>query len=208
VHEHVCWFFQQCLGILSTLNSLHNLHSSYTAQIGKQILRCIVNERHGRHSDIKPKNILWFKNYRQQRDHLVIADLGLAEFHTTQSKSQSPWAGVGGYTQTYKAPESEVDGYIGPRYDIWALGCVFLEHASVFLRRDSKCIEEFSDKRLKEEQELPRQQNYSSDTFYYLENDDDGNADFRTPYQGLRQAKVKGTVTKVSWRLDTMVPSS
>ncbi|RSL69822.1 hypothetical protein CEP51_012293 [Fusarium floridanum] len=73
--------------------------------------------------DIKPQNILWFKNYQdKKKDHLVIADLGLTQFNTTQSKSRVVWADVRGYTQTYKAPECDVEEHVGGKYDIWCIG--------------------------------------------------------------------------------------
>ncbi|KAL2671304.1 hypothetical protein Neosp_013884 [[Neocosmospora] mangrovei] len=147
-HEHVCWFFRQCVGIVRSLHSLQNHHRSYSASIEGELRRVRFNGSHGRHSDIKPQNILWFENYQgTKKDHLVIADLGLAQFNSTQSKSQVLWANVRGCTQTYKAPESDVETFVTGKYDIWGLGCVFLEHASVFLLGDAKCIDEFSNSR-------------------------------------------------------------
>ncbi|KAF5652003.1 serine threonine kinase [Fusarium sp. NRRL 25303] len=123
VYEDACWFFLQCSGILRSLGSLHKQRSSYTASTLEEIVHVALKGNYGRHSDIKPQNLLWFSNYQGDRkDHLVIADLGLTQFNTSQSKSHASWAGIKGYTQTYKAPESEVNGEVGTRYDIWSLG--------------------------------------------------------------------------------------
>ncbi|RSL68343.1 hypothetical protein CEP54_002883 [Fusarium duplospermum] len=150
--EDVCWFFKQCVGIMRSLNALQNHASSFTP--GQGLERIIFEECHGRHNDIKPENILWFKNYEGKIDHLVIADLGLTQFNSTKSKSRMPWMDVRGYTQTYKAPESDVKGFVSGKYDVWGMGCVFLLHASVFLLGDAKCPEDFSKLRVKEDREF------------------------------------------------------
>ncbi|KAF4345114.1 serine threonine kinase [Fusarium beomiforme] len=173
-YEDACWFFRQCVGIARSLGGLHSQSSSYTATTSmEELVHVELAGKYGRHSDIKPQNILWFSDYQgDKKDHLVISDLGLTQFNTTQSKSHAPWAGIKGYTQTYKAPESEVRGQVGLRYDIWSLGCVFLEHAIVFLMRDVTCVRGFSDSRLEEDRSRNRSGNYFSDTFYNVITDD------------------------------------
>ncbi|KAG7425237.1 Serine/threonine-protein kinase atg1 [Fusarium oxysporum f. sp. raphani] len=167
IYEDARWFFRQCTGIVRSLGSLHEQRSSYTASTMEEIVHVALAGKYGRHSDIKPQNLLWFGDYQgDKKDHLVIADLGLTQFNTSQSKSHASWAGIKGYTQTYKAPESEVSREVGARYDIWSLGCVFLEHASVFLMRDDSSVKAFSDSRLEEDLRRNRKGNYHSDTFY------------------------------------------
>ncbi|KAF5533072.1 serine threonine kinase [Fusarium napiforme] len=154
VEEDAVWFYRQCAGIVRSLGSLHEQRSSYTATTVEERVHIALGGKYGRHSDIKPQNLLWFSDFQgDKKDHLVIADLGLTQFNTSQSKSHVSWAGVKGYTQTYKAPESEGSDGVGARYDIWSLGCVFLEHASVFLMRDNSCVRTFSDNRLEEDKE-------------------------------------------------------
>ncbi|RSM13239.1 hypothetical protein CDV31_005943 [Fusarium ambrosium] len=195
VYEHVCWFFRQCVGIMRSLHGLQNHASSFSSRDG--IGRVIYDACHGRHSDIKPENILWFKNYEDnQKDHLVIADLGLTQFNTTKSKSQVAWADVGGYTETYKAPESDVKRSIGGKYDIWGIGCVFLLHASVFLLGNVKCVEAFSKLREKEGQE--RRSHLSDTIFYNLVSGGYGDAGSPTAKSTRFRAEVKVTVTEVS----------
>jgi hypothetical protein len=190
-YDDVCWFFRQCAGIVRSLGSLHEQRSSYTASTMEEIVHVALAGKYGRHSDIKPQNLLWFSDYQgDKKDHLVIADLGLTQFNTTQSKSHASWAGIKGYTQTYKAPESEVSREVGARYDIWSLGCVFLEHASVFLMRDHSCVKAFSDSRLEEDRWRNKNGNYHSDTFYnVITGEDDTDAD--TPF---RSNVIRGEV--------------
>lgn len=194
-----CWFFEQCLGIMRSLNSLHNLHPSFSAMDGDELKRVIINECHGRHSDIKPQNILWFENYQdKKKDHLVIADLGLTQFNTTQSKSQVLWTNVRGYPETYKAPEGDVERRVGGKYDVWGIGCVFREHASVFLRRDFKCVKDFSKRRVKESREHRSHQSYVSDVFYNLVGDaGHGHVASTTAEKPSLRAEVKSSVQQV-----------
>ncbi|KAG9496027.1 hypothetical protein J7337_012599 [Fusarium musae] len=208
VEEDACWFFRQCAGIVQSLGSLHEQRSSYTASTVKEIVHVALEGKYGRHSDIKPQNLLWFSDFQgDKKDHLVIADLGLTQFNTSQSKSHVSWAGVKGYTQTYKAPESEGSGRIGVRYDIWSLGCVFLEHASVFLMRDKSCVRTFSNSRLKEDKYLNRSGNYHGDTFYNLIREKDLTDTYTSIGSSGIRGEVKKTVTKLKSIPDSQIPS-
>ncbi|KAF5981105.1 serine threonine kinase [Fusarium coicis] len=198
VEEDACWFFRQCAGIVRSLGSLHEQRSSYTASTVEEIVHVALEGKYGRHSDIKPQNLLWFSDFQgDKKDHLVIADLGLTQFNTSQSKSHVSWAGVKGYTQTYKAPESEGSGRVGVRYDIWSLGCVFLEHASVFLMRDKSRVRTFSNSRLKEDKYLNRSGNYHGDTFYNLIREKDLTDTYTSIGSSGIRGEVKKTVTKM-----------
>ncbi|KAF5682010.1 serine threonine kinase [Fusarium denticulatum] len=198
VEEDAIWFFRQCAGIVRSLGSLHEQRSSYTASTMEEIVHVALAGKYGRHSDIKPQNLLWFSDYQgDKKDHLVIADLGLTQFNTSQSKSHASWAGIKGYTQTYKAPESEVRGEVGARYDIWSLGCVFLEHASVFLMRDNSSVKAFSDNRLEEDFRRNRTGNYHSDAFYNVITEEDLEDEYTPIGSSVVRGEVKETVTKM-----------
>lgn len=197
-HEHVCWFLRQCVGIMRSLHGLQNHTSSLAPGEGGRPV--FYDACHGRHSDLKPENILWFKNYQDsKKDHLVIADLGLTQFRTTKSKSRVAWADVGGYTEAYKAPESDVKHVVGGKYDIWGIGCVFLLHASVFLRGDAGCIEEFSERRKAEANKHPRHGNCVDNAFYYLVREGEhGDISSRTSNRTQYRGEVKKEVREVS----------
>ncbi|KAM6516336.1 hypothetical protein FALCPG4_014519 [Fusarium falciforme] len=179
------------------MRSLHGLqnHASSSSS-GDGLGRVIYEACHGRHSDIKPENILWFKSYEDnKKDHLVIADLGLTQFNTTKSKSRVAWADVGGYTETYKAPESDVKAEVGGKYDIWGIGCVFLLHASVFLLGDIRCVETFSERRVKEARD---HRSHLCDTIFYnlVSGSHHSDASSPTAKQTRFRAEVKDTVKK------------
>jgi serine/threonine protein kinase len=57
----------------------------------------------------------------------VIADFGCAEFSTKEEVDHERRKWIPN-TPTYRAPETELDdSSITPSYDIWTLGCVYLE---------------------------------------------------------------------------------
>lgn len=64
-------------------------------------------ERYGRHGDIKPKNILWFKNDPEVDDPkgvLKVTGFGLGRFHGRDSRSKENPRTVG-WSPTYEPPE-------------------------------------------------------------------------------------------------------
>jgi serine/threonine protein kinase len=60
---------------------------------------------------------------------LVISDFGLARIHDQATQLRSKTRLAGGETIVYAAPEIELypDRVISRRYDIWSLGCIYLE---------------------------------------------------------------------------------
>jgi serine/threonine protein kinase len=81
----------------------------------------------GRHGDIKADNILLFKPVQDPRGILVVSDMGLSSFNRDTSRSNIPNSKIPG-TPGYRPPECDVKGgTISRAYDIWTLGCLFLE---------------------------------------------------------------------------------
>ncbi|KAK6065957.1 serine/threonine protein kinase-44 [Seiridium cupressi] len=111
------WLFAQLLGVAETIQSLHKPQ---------------VNIRHG---DLKPENILCFESsdpFLDQKDPsyvLVISDVGLAREHDKLTKFRSRTKQPGGGTMVYAGPEMELSEgrATSRRYDIWSLGCIYLE---------------------------------------------------------------------------------
>ena len=112
------WLSRQILGVASALDCIHNPRDIPYG-----------TPKYGRHGDIKPDNILWFQSESDPRGTLVIADFGLSSFHRELSRSNIPNRKVA-FTPRYRAPESDIyGGRISRSYDIWTLGCFFLEMA-------------------------------------------------------------------------------
>lgn len=124
------WMLDQSLGIADGLKHIHQslnfLHDNRAEEQAGGTL-C------GRHGDIKPQNILWFRDHDGCKggDVLKISDLGLAEFHSSSVERTGPYTRGG--TETYGAPELKHCSPAQPltsSYDIWSLGCVLAEVAT------------------------------------------------------------------------------
>ncbi|OAQ61687.1 kinase domain-containing protein [Pochonia chlamydosporia 170] len=136
--EKCRWAAKQCLGLAAALGKIHghdNLGDpSYSSDTPEKKDAEGDEKDWGRHGDIKPQNILWFKSYANEKDFLVISDLGLTRFHSQGSRSKVSPSGLEGHTAAYCPPEMVVSKHISQRYDIWSLGCVFLEFCTWWAR--------------------------------------------------------------------------
>lgn len=133
---------EQLLGLADALKHLHlrlNSHSNARAEDVEQGIT------HGRHGDIKPQNILWFRepSASQRVDRLKLADLGLASFHNSEVDPAYPETRGG--TETYGAPELKHHSpgqRLTSAYDVWSLGCVFIE-AAIWVCMGPKGVDAF-----------------------------------------------------------------
>ncbi|KAJ0162355.1 Serine/threonine-protein kinase SSN3 [Colletotrichum tanaceti] len=110
------WVAEQLVGMADALKFIHD--PNFFA--GEKRL-------YGRHGDIKPENILCFKG--NGRGTLVLSDLGLTKAHGDQSRSNRPGEQIP-VTPNYRPPECDIDGrdgHVSRDFDIWTLGCIFLE---------------------------------------------------------------------------------
>ncbi|KAH6625486.1 kinase-like domain-containing protein [Boeremia exigua] len=131
------WVAKQMLGLAEALKNIHNL------QIGEHEVQTLSptarQQTHGRHGDIKPENVLWFKESETSgvddflNSTLKISDLGSADFHSLGSRSVGLSTTHGGFTATYKAPEFDMRARVSPLYDIWSFGCVLMQFVIWYL---------------------------------------------------------------------------
>ncbi|RSL50902.1 hypothetical protein CEP53_008632 [Fusarium sp. AF-6] len=151
------WLIQQCLGVASGLCKVHK-DDSWPPGYGSDGDSSQASPRNrGRHGDIKPENILWFKEAEASRGHLVVADFTLMRFHSMDTVNYTE-ANQVDFSQTYCPPEVERPSQTiaNQKYDIWTLGCVYLEFITWYLigydaiRGDyfktpgGKCLESFT----------------------------------------------------------------
>ncbi|KAI1298563.1 kinase-like protein [Xylaria venustula] len=128
------WSLQQMLGIVDAMFALHEM-----------------NYRHG---DLKPENILHFKdsNEPEVRESklgtLVIADVGVSKLHHLATGLRHDPTDTKATTPCYEAPEAELDDKKprGRRYDMWSIGCIFMEFA-IWLLYGHKAIDNFKHQR-------------------------------------------------------------
>ncbi|KAL2678736.1 hypothetical protein Neosp_009487 [[Neocosmospora] mangrovei] len=89
-----------------------------------------TGEEHWRHGDLKPDNILHFKNLTSPwLGTLKIADLGLAKQHAFATSRREDPTAQRYSTSHYEAPEVVIRRH-EPRsrlYDIWSMGCIIFE---------------------------------------------------------------------------------
>ncbi|KAL8310441.1 hypothetical protein RB597_010327 [Gaeumannomyces tritici] len=116
--------------LASLASGLKLVHSSPIRKGNKQEMQPVSKKIYGRHGDIKPANILFFRPRDLQQDKgsslgiFKIADFGFTAFHSLES-IEVPAHAVG-RSPTHKAPEC--DGIsMSPSSDFWSLGAVMLE---------------------------------------------------------------------------------
>lgn len=113
--DFLAWAFTQLSGLASAVEKLHSP---------------AVNCRHG---DLKPENILCFENKHcvnsLAQPWLVISDVGLATYHTEATEFRDMATRTLSGTAMYEAPEAVIfrNKARSRRYDIWSIGCLYLE---------------------------------------------------------------------------------
>lgn len=169
--DTVLWMARQCKGIASGIIKIHAHVSTYQ----KKDPNGSANENvvFGHHGDIKPENVLWFcepsHTDRNVGGTLKLSDFGLAEFSIHQTTSMPPkskW----GVSLAYRAPESDLKqgNAIGRSYDIWTLGCLYLEFITWMLG-GSQLLDEFAEARKARDAMWHEMETH---TFFKLEIDD------------------------------------
>ncbi|KAK1979544.1 LOW QUALITY PROTEIN: hypothetical protein LZ30DRAFT_751334 [Colletotrichum cereale] len=124
-HQLVVWLAEQANGIASGLKLIQHPPKDLTLTQDAGDF--------GRHGDLKPENVLWFKDHnRDERivgnGILKIVDFGLTRYHTHNSRYVNA-QGIR-FSSTFKAPEVDV---VSQAYDIWTLGCLLLEFVTWYL---------------------------------------------------------------------------
>jgi serine/threonine protein kinase len=90
-----------------------------------------------KHMDIKPQNILVVEGDREF-PHVILCDFGVSSAEDRADDQSRPW------TRQYIAPEV-FEGFARKQAaDIWSLGCVFAEMASIPLSQDNELWMDFS----------------------------------------------------------------
>jgi hypothetical protein len=122
----VLWMVNQCKGIADGVMNIHKYASS-----NSKVLSTTVSPdfKFGHHGDIKPENVLLFSDMDSNHPGILkLSDFGLAEFSIHRTVSMMPKS-VFAMSPPYRAPEVDLEGkdVIGRQYDMWSLGCLYLE---------------------------------------------------------------------------------
>ncbi|KAF5966593.1 kinase [Fusarium coicis] len=196
------WLVTQCKGLADGLSSIHcysttssNLHGRSTPP-PDNFSENAIHVLFGRHGDMKPENILWYPEIPSTPETvggiLKITDFGFSEF-SSKPKVDRERRGFIVNSPSYRAPEIDVttgDGLIGPSYDVWALGCIYLEFLAWWLGgRDY--VQSFANRRLDFDiaHWKGRTTNYRTDGFFLIIN-------FQVPDK--ERVEVRKSVNEVS----------
>jgi serine/threonine protein kinase len=190
--ETVRWVAQQCAGICDGVSMIHrDVKKPLKDRFGDTL------PLYGRHGDIKPRNTLWFRDSGENRGKgtLKITDFGIAEVNSKTSRSKKTNGHID-FSPTYCPPEVRMPGgEISRSFDIWTLGCLYLEFAT-WLLGGWPLVKKFQRLRRMKDAAHP---NAHLDTFFEIVKDS------RT---GVLAARVKPEVTSVSLPLRVGHPSS
>jgi len=130
-YDYIEWIFGQLCGLAGAIERLHS-----------------CNKGACRHGDLKAENILCFEDMSkdssagavQTRYIFAISDVGLAKQHNKATEFRNDPTRAPGGTMTYQPPEAQTlrDKPRTRRYDIWSLGCIYLEFAIWLLYGNSE----------------------------------------------------------------------
>lgn len=139
------WLLSQFHGMAEAVTRIHDLSYVEPPNSGLSVMTSAAGERRTAwHHDIKPENILFFKESSSSPGMFRISDWGSAKVSTYRTKSYHTEHPIG--TLTYEPPEYTYQGNTSRPYDLWSLGCVFLE-LLVWAVFDSTDVETFTEKR-------------------------------------------------------------
>lgn len=212
-YPRICWMAQQVHGLADALDGIHSTRLTALGAEAVQTFPLSPGFPHqsfdsgpipatqdeegihyGAHGDIKPENVLWFRQDTTIHEFgiLKLSDFGLTTFHRGLARGLK--AAEVRVTNTYSAPEREIEESIFQPFDMWSLGCIFLELVTWILL-GSKHIKAFQDARLQDGGGL--NPSFSLDNFFTV---------FRDNEAGLK-AGVKPSVSKVSSPLNRLRPN-
>ncbi|KAJ8128961.1 hypothetical protein O1611_g4672 [Lasiodiplodia mahajangana] len=128
------WLLTQCCGIAEALVAMHQPNLNDNARWVPQL-----------HADIKSNNILCFRDARNEFC-LKLADFGISR---TASDDLTLDCSHVEHTNTYRPPEYDTEERISLKYDVWSLGCLYLEFITWAIS-GYNAIDTFSRQRLSE----------------------------------------------------------
>jgi serine/threonine protein kinase len=133
----VGWLLSQFKGLADGVRHIHNLGPADLSpkSLGKN-LHPSESSRTGFHHDLKPENILVFTKVSGRNREPSLSDfiLKISDFGTAKINTVLSGADYTHYTNNlsfgdsvYGAPDFALEGRTSRPYDIWSLGCIFLE---------------------------------------------------------------------------------
>lgn len=167
----VLWFIRQLRGLANGVRHLHNLSrimpsstSSLSHSNNKDVL--VI------HLDLRPENILVFNQSPDDHDVFMISDFGSGEINSQEAENSNILDTMivsADTTLTYAGPDLFLDGRVFRPFDMWALGCVYLELTSWLCLGPDRGVNDFANARLQARYD----QNWQDDAFWQSHDDTD-----------------------------------
>ena len=160
------WLLDQFCGMAEAVRRIHNLSDKEQPSSNLAVMPSAPGERTTAwHHDIKPENILFFKDTCSSYGIFRLADWGSAKVNPYRTGSYNTTSPIG--TLTYEPPEHTSKGTTSRPHDIWSLGCVLLE-LLVWAVFGWKHVQTFSDKRDGKRDANSGTNNSTDDTFWQI----------------------------------------
>ncbi len=161
--DNIIWLIRQFRGLAEAVKGIHDLSGAAGADALQSAPDLVTHprgeRRAGYHHDLKPANIIFYK----ATGNFEISDFGSGKVHTYRSGSYNTSSPNG--TPTYEPPEAAWPGGRSRPYDMWSLGCVFLE-LLVWAVLGFPAVEEFSQKRFDRRFLASHDFEYTDDAFW------------------------------------------
>ena len=178
--ENVLWLLEQFKGLADGVRQIHNLTGLGPGMLDRRLNINQKRERTGFHHDLKPENILVFLDSQRDSDDQVtgrtwkIADFGSARIGLILSGSGSGGQERSYFTSNlshgdtaYGAPDYELEKKTSRPYDMWSLGCIFLECLLWVFGKPDSSPADFAAERMKIPDRLANQDS----AFWYVGSD-------------------------------------
>jgi serine/threonine protein kinase len=178
--EFVLWLLGQFKGLADGVRQIHNLTGLGPGMLDRRLNINQKRERTGFHHDLKPENILVFLDSDRDSDDQVtgrtwkIADFGSARIGLILSGSGSGVQERSYFTSNlshgdaaYGAPDYELEKKTSRPYDMWSLGCIFLECLLWVFGKPDSSPADFEAQRMK----IPNRLANQDSAFWYVGSD-------------------------------------
>ncbi|KAK2001141.1 hypothetical protein LX36DRAFT_737070 [Colletotrichum falcatum] len=111
------WMADQCFGIADAVAAVHGYRDQTQSDVPTSEAQF--------HHDIKPENIVCYKDEETSSYTLKLTDFGLSEALERGASFRQDQAVK---SKTYRPPEADIpDSHIGHTWDVWCLGCLYLD---------------------------------------------------------------------------------
>ncbi|KAL9119591.1 MAG: hypothetical protein Q9187_003854 [Circinaria calcarea] len=167
--ECLLWFLEQLRGLAQALRNLHNFDDTRSPTPSSTLVAPDPVRKSGWHHDIKPENILYFQDIGAKHGTFRVTDFGSGKIQNYRSGSVNTRSPNG--TLTYEPPEAKLEGATSRPYDVWSLGCVFLE-LLIWAVFDDEAVKSFANERVARRFPDSQIDEGKDDTFWQIKKDD------------------------------------